>query len=196
MPAMGRTREFDRHAALDEAMALFWERGYHATSIQHLVDHLGVNRQSLYDTFGGKDELFQAVLGRYRELQALPIRRTLERDGPVGDVLREFFRTLISALVKNGSKGCLIVNTATELAGHDEAIFGVCAAATREQEAAFTGLLTRAQGAGEIPVDRSPVQLARFLVSTMHGLAVTAKATRDRKVLDDVAQVALSALGL
>lgn len=196
MPTMGRTREFDRHAALDEAMALFWERGYHATSIQHLVDHLGVNRQSLYDTFGGKDELFQAVLVRYRELQALPVRRTLERDGPVGDVLREFFCTLINALVRKGSKGCLIVNTATELAGHDEAIFGVCAAAAREQEAAFAGLLTRAQDAGEIPADRSPVQLARFLVVTIYGLAVTAKATRDRKVLDDVVEVALSALGL
>lgn len=196
MPAMGRTKEFDRRAALDDAMELFWSRGFHATSVQDLVNHLGVNRQSLYDTFGGKNALFQAALERYRELQALPMRRALERDGPVGEVLREFFRTLIGALLKNGGKGCLIANTATEMAAHDEAIFGVCSTAAREQEAAFRALLARAQNAREISADRSPAQLARFLVSTMHGLAVTAKATRDRKALNDVVEVALSALGV
>ena len=69
MAAMVRTKQFDKHGALDEAMQLFWERGYHATSIQDLVDRLGVNRQSLYDTFGGKDQLFLSALERYREIQ-------------------------------------------------------------------------------------------------------------------------------
>lgn len=196
MAAMGRPREFDRSAALDEAMALFWARGYHATSIQDLVDHLGVNRQSLYDTFGSKEDLYRAALERYRELQALPIRRSLERDGPLGEVLRDFFRELIAGQLKNGGNGCLMTNTATELAAQDEAIFRVCAANARQLEAAFSGLLARAQAAGEIPAQRPVLPLARFLVSTMNGLAVTAKATRDPKVLNDVVEVALSALGL
>ncbi len=193
---MSRTKEFDRHAALDDAMKLFWARGYHATSIQDLVDHLGVNRQSLYDTFGGKRELFQAALEHYRQLQALPMRRILERDGPVGEVLREFFSGLIVELLKDGSNGCLMANTTTELAGSDETIFSVCSANTRQQEAVFTGLLARAQQAGEIPRDRSVVQLARFLVNTVYGLAVTAKATRDKKVLNDIVAVALSSLDI
>jgi TetR/AcrR family transcriptional regulator, transcriptional repressor for nem operon len=193
---MGRIKQFDRHAALDEAMTLFWTRGYHATSIQDLVDHLGVNRQSLYDTFGGKSDLFRAALERYRELQALPMRRSLERDGPLGDVLREFFGTMIAELLKDGGKGCLISNTTTELAAQDESIFRLCSANARQLEAAFSGLLARAQDKGEIPTTRSPVQLARFLASTMSGLGVTAKATRDPKVLKDVVDVALSAIGL
>jgi TetR/AcrR family transcriptional repressor of nem operon len=193
---MGRTKQFDHRAALDQAMELFWARGYHATSIQDLVDHLGVNRQSLYDTFGGKDELFQAVLERYRQLQALPVHRILEQEGPVGEVLREFFRSVIVELLKGEGKGCLMANTAAELAGRDEAIFKVCAANARQQEAAFCGLLARAQQAGEIASDRSAVQLARFLVNTMNGMAVTAKATRDPKVLSDIVEVALSALGV
>ena len=193
---MGRSKQFDKRAALDEAMELFWARGYHATSIQDLVDNLGVNRQSLYDTFGGKDALYLAVLARYRELQALPMRRSLERDGPVGEVLREFFRALIDAQMKNGGKGCLMANTVTELAGQDETIFRLCQASVREQETAFVGLLARAQAAGEIDADRPVLPIARFLVSTINGLAVTAKATRDRKVLDDVVTVALSALDL
>jgi TetR/AcrR family transcriptional regulator, transcriptional repressor for nem operon len=191
---MGRTKQFDRHAALDQAMEVFWARGYHATSIQDLVDQLGVNRQSLYDTFGGKDELFRAVLERYRHLQGLPMRRSLERDGPLGDVLREFFDVVIGYLMKNDGKGCLMANTTTELATHDDEIFKMCSANARELEAAFTGLMARAQEKQEIGKDRSALQLARFLVNTLNGLAVTAKATRDRKMLNDIVEVTLSAL--
>src|SRR5512134_1716882 len=90
LTGMVRTKQFDRHAVLDEAMEVFWERGFHATSIQDLVDRLGVNRQSLYDTYGGKDQLFLAALERYREIQGTPVRRLLEREGPALEVLGEF----------------------------------------------------------------------------------------------------------
>jgi TetR/AcrR family transcriptional regulator, transcriptional repressor for nem operon len=196
MAGMGRVRQFDRQAALDDAVELFWARGYHATSIQDLVDHLGVNRQSLYDTFGGKDALFHAALERYRERQSLPLRRALAREGRVGDVLRESFRLLVAELLKGDGKGCLMTNTVAELAAQDEAVFRLCSATAREQEAVFAGLLARAQADGEIAADRPVIPLARFLVSTVNGLGVTAKATRDRKVLEDVVEVALSALGL
>ena len=193
---MGRTKQFDKQAALDDAMRVFWAKGFHGTSMQDLVDNLGVNRQSLYDTFGGKHELFEAALERYRSLQALPMRRALEQDGSVGEVLREFFQGLINALLDSDGKGCFMVNSTTELASQDKAVFGTCSANARQLEAAFTGLMVRAQQSGEISAERSAVQLARFLLSTMNGLSVTAKATRDRKILNDVAEVALSALGL
>lgn len=191
---MVRTKQFDKHAALDEAMGLFWHRGYHATSIQNLVEHLGVNRQSLYDTYGGKDQLFLAALERYREIQAAPFRKLLEREGSAREVLRNFFQGCIDALLSEDCKGCFMVNTTTELAGHDEAVAQVCSANARQVEAVMSGLLVRAQQAGEISAERSPVQLARFLMNTMNGLTVTAKATRDRKVLNDVVDVALAAL--
>lgn len=193
---MGRTKQFNPQAVLEDAMHLFWERGFHSTSMQDLVDHLGVNRQSIYDTFGGKHELFEAALERYREMQALPMRRALEADGPLGDVLRHWFRDMIAEMLKKNGKGCLLVNTATELAEQDDVIFGVCSANARQLEATFSGLLVRAQQAGDIPADRAVIPLARFLVSTINGLAVTAKATRDPEVLNDVVEVALSALDL
>ena len=193
---MGRTKQFSRQAALDDAMQVFWAKGFHATSIQDLVDGLGVNRQSLYDTFGGKHELFEAALERYLELLGLPIRRALEQDGAAGDVLRDLFQGLITWLIDGDGKGCLMVNSTTELASQDDAVFGMCSANARQLEAAFTGLLARAQQRGEIPADRPVMQLARFLMSTINGLSVTAKATRDRKILDDVVEVALSALDL
>lgn len=193
MVAMIRAKQFDKHAVLDEAMQLFWERGFHATSIQDLVDHLGVNRQSLYDTYGGKDQLFMAALERYREIQGAPMRRMLERDAPVREVLRDFFRNALDSLLGEG-KGCFLANTTTELATRDPAVAAVCAANARQLEGAFAGLLTRAQQRGEISSGRSPLQLARFLMNTASGLAVTAKAMRDRKVLNDVVEVALAAL--
>ena len=193
---MGRTKQFNQQAVLEDAMHLFWERGFHSTSMQDLVDHLGVNRQSIYDTFGGKHELFEAALERYREMQALPMRRALEADGPLGDVLRHWFRDMIAEMLKKNGKGCLLVNTATELAEQDDVIFGVCSANARQLEATFSGLLVRAQQAGDIPADRAVIPLARFLMSTINGLAVTAKATRDPEVLNDVVKVALSALDL
>jgi TetR/AcrR family transcriptional repressor of nem operon len=196
MRFMGRTKQFSRQTALEDAMQVFWVRGFHSTSMQDLVDHLSVNRQSLYDTFGGKHELFEAALGCYRDLQMLRFRRALEEDGVVGDVLRDFFQGLISALIDGKGKGCMMVNSTTELASRDDAVFGTCSASARETEAAFTGLVTRAQRNGEIPADRSAVQLARFLMSTINGLAVTAKATRDPEILNDVVEVALSALDL
>ncbi len=193
---MGRTKQFNQQAVLEDAMHLFWERGFHSTSMQDLVDHLGVNRQSIYDTFGGKHELFEAALERYREMQALPMRRALEADGPLGDVLRHWFRDMIVEMLKKNGKGCLLVNTATELAEQDDVIFGVCSANARQLEATLSGLLVRAQQAGDIPADRAVIPLARFLMSTINGLAVTAKATRDPEVLNDVVEVALSALDL
>jgi len=193
---MGRTKQFNQQAVLEDAMHLFWARGFHSTSMQDLVDHLGVNRQSIYDTFGGKRELFAAALERYRELQALPMMRALEADGPVSDALRDLFQDMISDLLEDNGKGCLLVNSATELAGQDDAVFSTCSANSRQLEATLSGLLARAQQSGEIPADRAVIPLARFLMSTFNGLAVTAKATRDPEVLNDVVEVALSALDL
>jgi TetR/AcrR family transcriptional repressor of nem operon len=191
---MVRTKQFDKHRALDEAMELFWERGYNATSISDLVDRLGVNRQSLYDTFGGKDQLFLAALERYRTLQGAPVRQLLEREGPAVEVLREFFLKFVDTLVEGTSKGCFMANTITELAGRDEGVSKVCAANARQLETALAGLLLRAQQAGEIPAERPALPLARFLASTLNGLAVTAKVTPDRKILEDIAGVALRSL--
>ena len=194
MRSVVKSKQFDRHVALDEAMDLFWERGYHGTSIQDLVDRLGVNRQSLYDTYGGKEQLFMSALERYRELQDTPLRRTLEREGPVGVVLSEFLQEMIENLTSGECRGCFMANTATGLAGQDESVFKICAANHRQLEAAFSGLLLRAQQNGEIAPDRPLLTMARFLVNTINGLGVTAKATRDKKVLEEIVGVALSAL--
>ena len=81
---MARTKEFDQEQALDAAMNLFWERGYEATSIQDLVEATGVQRQSLYDTFGSKHELFLQSLMRYQTLDGHQLSELIKRHAPGG----------------------------------------------------------------------------------------------------------------
>jgi len=64
---MGRSREFDEEVALHKAMELFWEQGYEKTSMGDLVNHMGIHRKSLYDTFGDKHTLYLKAIDCYKE---------------------------------------------------------------------------------------------------------------------------------
>src|ERR1700730_2144482 len=78
---MARQKEFDRDEVLHKAMEVFWSRGYEASSIQDLVKRMGINRQSLYDTFGDKHTLYLQALDRYREVEGRKIVELLEQPG-------------------------------------------------------------------------------------------------------------------
>ena len=190
---MARTKEFRPEAALDAAMQLFWLKGYGATSMRDLLDGMGIGRGSFYDTFGDKHALFLAALDRFEEARTGWIGETLEGSGLDG--IEEVFRRSIEGLLGfEPRRGCLLANTAVELAPHDPEVAGRISRYVRRTEEAFTGALARAQEAGEIPVDGDPKVLARFLVSNLHGLRVLARAGADRRTLEDAARVALQTL--
>src|SRR5712692_10611500 len=114
---MARHKEFDRDEALHKAMEVFWSRGYEAASIQDLVKHMGINRQSLYDTFGDKHALYLQALDRYREVEGRKLFELLERPGPVKEVLRELFERVVEgSLCDRERRGCFIGNAMSELA--------------------------------------------------------------------------------
>ena len=88
---MARQKEFHRGEVLHKAMEVFWTRGYEAASIQDLVKHMGINRQSMYDTFGDKHSLFLEALDHYREIQSRKVFEVLERPGSMKKNLRQLF---------------------------------------------------------------------------------------------------------
>src|SRR2546421_11571470 len=90
-----RHKEFDRDETLQKAMEVFWSRGYEAASIEDLVKHMGINRQSLYDTFGDKHRLYLLALDRYREVEGRRIFELLEQPGPVKESLRRLFKGVV-----------------------------------------------------------------------------------------------------
>ena len=92
---MARHKEFERDEALRKAMEVFWARGYGATSMQNLVEHMGINRQSLYDTFGDKHSLYLEALDRYQEVESRKIFELLEKPGPVKKALKQVFADVI-----------------------------------------------------------------------------------------------------
>ncbi|MGF1495984.1 MAG: TetR/AcrR family transcriptional regulator [Elainellaceae cyanobacterium] len=192
---MARCKEFDRDAVLDKAMEVFLHKGYEATSVQDLVACMGINRGSLYDTFGDKHSLFMAVLDRYRDVRANERLKVLLRspDGIVA--IRQFFEDMVATRsLESGCCGCLMVNSTVELALHDDEAAGRVAAHLASLEEAFYRALVRAKKQGELGDRHNLRALARYLTNSINGICVMAKTSPDRQVLQDIADVTLSVL--
>ncbi|MGE3342877.1 MAG: TetR/AcrR family transcriptional regulator, partial [Vicinamibacterales bacterium] len=150
-------KQFNVEAVLDKAVRAFWARGYEATSMQDLVRQTGVNRASLYATYGDKHALFLAALrmydGRLRHERLAEIERTC---GP-----REAIRRLLLSFASGVSekvtpRGCFLTNTALELAGHDAEASRVVAHAQREIEAFFGRMVKKGKATGEFGAHVKP----------------------------------------
>ena len=115
---MARHKEFDRDEALQKAMEVFWARGYEAASMQNLVEHMGINRQSLYDTFGDKHSLYLQALDRYQETESRKLFALLSRPRSVKKAFKELFTGVIEgSLCDKEHRGCLMNNAMSELSG-------------------------------------------------------------------------------
>lgn len=192
---MARPRAFEREHVVEKALAVFWRQGYQATSVQDLVEATGLNRGSLYDTFGDKHGLFLEVVEYYRTRVSARRLEKLEEPGPLREKITTFFDEVIAFSVGEGRLlGCLMTNSAIELAPHDRDVRLAVAANMGAMEAAFRRALTVARENGELAAEKSPTDLARFLTATANGLRVMAKVTPERAVLRSVARIALQAL--
>lgn len=192
---MARHKEFDRDEALHKAMGVFWARGYEAASIQDLVEHMGINRQSLYDTFGDKHALYLEALDRYREMEGRKLIDLLESPGSVKKALRQLFQGIVErSLCDEERRGCFVGNAMSELAGRCSETSARACSNMAAAEGAFYRALLRGKKEGEIKGGRDLRAVARFLYSSLQGLQLMAKATRDRRVLEDVVKVTLSVL--
>ena len=189
---MGRPREFERDVVLDRAMRVFWARGYEATSIEHLVARMGIQRGSLYATFGDKRALFFAAIERYDRVETSKLLAALEEPPSGKAAIQRFFRLKVELATAPGRpRGCLVTNSAAELASRDRGTGTRVGAVLTRLDAAFQRAVVRAQKAGEIDPRRNPRALARFLTSSAQGLSVMAKALPDRAALDDIVEVIL-----
>jgi TetR/AcrR family transcriptional repressor of nem operon len=192
---MARTKEFDPDAALQAALELFWERGYEATSMADLVEHLGVARASIYSTFGGKHELYLKAFDRYLQNADPDIVAALSQPGPALPAVRALiWRYAHESIADERRRGCLVVNTAVELAPHDRAAARRVEASWQTLEVALTSALTRAQAQGELAEERDPRALARFLLTVMQGMRVLAKGESDPARLRAAAEQSLMLL--
>ncbi|MGK7245526.1 TetR/AcrR family transcriptional regulator [Buttiauxella agrestis] len=173
----GRPKVFDREAALDKAMALFWQHGYEATSLAHLVEATGAKAPTLYAEFTNKEGLFKAVLDRYierfsqmRENCLFCEERTLEQ------ALEDYF-SLIAKLFteKDTPTGCFIICTSSVLAASSEDIAAVIKTRQSMQEETLVRFLAKRQENGEIPGTSCIRKLAKYLCCIIQGMSVSAR---------------------
>lgn len=193
---MARPRQFDPDDVLERSMNEFWHRGFHDTSVDDLVAATGVRPGSLYNAFkGGKRELFLGSLARYSALVVPAKLGALEQPGASVADVRAYFDGLISDLLTpDGRVGCLMVNTAIELAADDSEIAKVVRGHMDRLERNATRALRNAKRRGEIPAHVKPADKATQLMATAMGLMVVGKTNPGREVLETIVNTAFADL--
>jgi AcrR family transcriptional regulator len=192
-PAVGRPRTFDPEMALDRALEVFWQRGYEGTSLSDLTAAMGINRPSLYAAFGNKEQLFRKVLDRYAEgptgymvqaLQAPTARKVAE------GVLRGVIDQLTD---RRTPRGCLFVQSALACADTAESVRAELVSRRAAAEKALRRRFERAKKEGDLLPDASPADLAGYLMTVVHGLAVRGASDATRAQLLRVMGTAMQA---
>jgi AcrR family transcriptional regulator len=189
--ATGRPREFDADAALDAAVAVFWEKGFEEATIDDLTAAMGINRPSLYAAFGNKEELFRKALDRYANGAAGYVRKALEKP-----TAREAAEALLRGSVEllanpKNPGGCLVVQAALPCGSATDAVHRELTAVRRSGLEVIRKRLEVARSAGDLPADADCATLARYLATVMHGLAVQAAGGATRREMTKVAEWAM-----
>lgn len=181
---MVRHKEFDPDTAVADAMDLFWRRGYEATSVQDLVEHTGVGRRSMYDTFGDKHSLYLRALDRYLTLAEDGFREKAAADGL--SAIRSLFSLLLESPADD-FRGCLFVNSSTELGPSDDAVAERLAQHSAVARETLAGMIRQGQRDGSV-TDRIDVETATAVAfNAWVGVRVQVRARTPRdQIIHDV----------
>ncbi len=192
---MAGKKQFIPEEALEKAMQSFWCQGYEATSVEDLITNMGINRGSLYATFGDKHQLFLASLDHYNQTVMAMILEQLQAPGSAKQAIINCIQSTATRAAHDPiQKGCLVTNTATELAAHDSAVAARIRSCLQGLEKAFYEALMRANAAGELGYTGDLHTLAQYLTSSLQGLQVMSKANPNKTALQGIANVIIAAL--
>ena len=192
---MARKKDFDEDELLGRAAELFWRKGYNGTSAQDLVDCLGINRSSLYNTYTDKRTLFKKSLSLYQTQQTGAMLSMLAKATDPEATIKQIFDGLIKESMEDLLlKGCFMVNTAVELAGQDKEIGEMVNNNNLSVEDALTKLIESGQQQGLFSTQKTARTLARFIFANITGVRVAARTGADVQTLRDIADVAISSL--
>ena len=184
---MGRPREFDEDTVLEAAMQRFWNNGYEATSMRDLADRTGMTTPSLYNAFGDKRAIYRLVLDRYVRLALETCSAIFGGDDPPLRALERYFdATVEEALADTLHKWCFVVNTALEVAAHDQDFRDVVTGVFEKIEKYVRDCVAAGQRDGSILTSQPPADIARLALSIVLGLRVLARTNPDRALLTGV----------
>ena len=190
---IGRPRAFDVDLALDRALHVFWRKGYEGASLSDLTKAMRINRPSLYAAFGNKEALFRKALDRYAKGPTAYFDEAL--NAPTAQAVAEgFLRGTIGLLTNPRTpQGCLIVQSALACGDAADSIRKELASRRDAGEAALRRRFQRAKREGDLPSNADPADLARYITTVVHGMAVQGAGSATRPQLLRVMKTALQA---
>jgi len=187
---MGRPKGYDREKVIEAAMELYWKQGYEATSTQQLVDHLGINRNSMYSEFGSKREFFEIILGYYEDRFVARNFGPLEGAAAGLDEIRAVFNHYASLPKKRSGLGCLLCNTAMEASAPDGSPSKISNRFIGRITKAFENALKNSMERGGIRSNTDVAEQAHFFASSCLGMLVLLRANAPGSALMAVSNAA------
>ncbi|OUJ72891.1 TetR/AcrR family transcriptional regulator [Hymenobacter crusticola] len=165
---MARNVEFNEAEAIQKAMRVFWEKGYHGASLRDLTTAMQINSSSLYNTIGDKEELFVRCVQHYTDLRKQDWQLRLASERPALEVLVEYIQCAVDIIIAE-ENSCLAIKAAFEMATSDERVRAILKADSEYGEAFLRELLRKAVAQGAIQTEESPELLADYFNSTWKG---------------------------
>ena len=196
---MARPREFDEEQALDQATTVFWEKGYKRTSIGDLLEAMGIQKGSFYNTFGSKRDLYLRCLERYGDAQMMNL-------GPFGDVVRAiaegpeklravFSRQLDALVAGDSTAGCFVATASLENREHVPDVLDVTKPSIEAAASILTEAIADAQQAGKMPSAADPATVATMMMTMGYGSQVLAAAGVSKEALLSSLDAILAMMG-
>jgi len=194
VPKIGRPKEFDKDLALLAAMRIFWTQGYEGTSIQDLVSATGVNKPSLYATFGCKEEIFRQAVELYDRVEGRATSQSLSAARTARDAVETMLRSNARAYaVAEGPRGCMIVLSSLLGAPENESVRAFLAANREDGESMLRQRLSQGMAEGDLSPSADVHQLAAFYTTVLEGLSIQARDGAGVKKLNMIIDAAMLA---
>ena len=192
---MARLKDFDEERVLDRAVDCFWKHGYESTSVRDLAQAMGIGGASLYNAYGDKRALFGRSLERYANRSMRDRIARMETEHRPREAICAFIAEIVDRSLKDPDrKGCLLINSALDVAPHDTEIGKVVAGYLDELRAFFRRNIEAAQRVGQVPRSVDAEEVSGHLLGVLAGVRVLARTGARRKVLESVVRPALALL--
>lgn len=194
---MGRARKFDRDEAIDWVMNEIWRVGFEACSVKAISERLGITRSSFYNSFGSREALFLEAFERYFKASAYSDLTDLTKGSSPLSLLNQLFKEVCEERISDQEhRGCLMVNSMSELIGVHPELGPIIANAANDSIMLFEVLLKQSIEQGELPKETNAHSLALVIQSLLIGLNTLSKVVHDKEDLLLTTNTALKALGL